>query len=252
MKKLSLLLLFNLLLLKCFSADLDNTMLEANKAYSAQDYNKAIELYKSVITKGYSSFKLYYNLGNAYFKANDIPSAIYYYEKASLINPSDEDLNFNLQLANTRITDKIEVMPEFFIKNWTKIFFNQFSADNWALLTISFFIIFFVILLLFLLSKSFLLRKILLWLSVCSLFLFVVFFFSAQRQYKAENNNKDAIVFTPTVQVKSSPDDNSTDIFVIHEGLKVRVLDNVKDWYEVRIGNGSKGWLKITDVKIIE
>ena len=224
---------------------------QANQAYSKQDYNKAIELYKKVIGNDMESFELYYNLGNAYFKTNQLPSAILYYEKAKKLNPSDEDLNFNLKVANNRIVDKIEVLPELFIKTWSNNFIGLFNADTWAKITVVAYILFFILLLFYLFSGTLVLRKVAFWLSVYLLIISVFSYIFAKHQFNELNKLKEAIVFTPTVNIKSSPDQSSTDLFVIHEGLKVKVTDLVNDWYEIRIPNGSKGWLKVSDLEII-
>ena len=233
-------------------ADNNNALAEqANKAYAKQDYNSAIELYKKVIDNGYESFKLYYNLGNAYFKSNQIPSAILYYEKAKKLNPSDEDLNFNLNVANNKIVDKIEAIPELFIKSWIDGFVKMFNTDDWARITIVTFCLSLVLLLIYLLSTSLSIRKLAFWFSIFMFIIAIFTFVFAKHQYNDLNKIKEGIVFTPTVNIKSSPDQNSVDIFVIHEGLKVRITDQVGDWYEVRIANGSKGWIKSSDVEII-
>lgn len=226
-------------------------IIQANQAYSKQDYNKAVELYKKVISNSYESFELYYNLGNAYFKNNQIPSAIYYYEKAKKLNPSDEDLNFNLKVANSIIVDKIDVIPELFIKKWSNGFIGIFNADAWAKLTVASFILFFMLLLLYLFSNTIILRKFAFWLSILFLASSILTYAFAKHQFNEMNKVKEAIVFTPTVSIKSSPDQGSVDLFVIHEGLKVKITDQVNDWYEIRIPNGSKGWIKITDLEII-
>jgi tetratricopeptide (TPR) repeat protein len=234
-------------------AQTQNTELikQANQAYSKQDYAKATELYKKVIVNGYESFELYYNLGNSYFKTGQLSSAILYYEKARKLNPSDEDLNFNLKVANSRIVDKIDVIPELFIKTWSNNLVSFLNADNWAKLTVITSCLFFILLLLYLFSGTMILRKFAFWFSILFLIIAATSFVFAKHQFNDVNKIKEAIVFTPTVNIKSSPDQNSIDLFVIHEGLKVRVIDQINDWYEIRIANGSKGWVKNTDIEII-
>jgi tetratricopeptide (TPR) repeat protein len=224
---------------------------KAAKAYSKGDFNTTVELYQKVLATKYTSFKLFYNLGNAYYKLNQIPSAILYYEKARKIDLSNEDLLFNLNMANRKIVDKIDVMPEIFIKTWYGTLLNFLTSDKWAKLTIIFFISCLILLLFYLLSKSQTVRKVTFWLSVFMLFSSIVCVVLAKQQFSETQKVKEAIVFTPTVNIKSSPDQNSQDIFVIHEGLKVRIMDQVSDWYEIRIANGNKGWIKVSDVEII-
>ena len=224
---------------------------QANEAYSKQDYTKATDLYKKVISNGYESFELYYNLGNSYFKTNQLSSAILYYEKAKKINPSDEDLEFNLKVANSRIVDKIEVIPELFIKTWSNNLVSLFNADNWAKITVITFFLFFILLIFYLFSRTMILRKFAFWFSILFLAFAVTSYVFAKHMFNDVNKIKEAVIFTPTINIKSSPDQSSVDLFVIHEGLKVRITDQVNDWYEIRIANGSKGWLKTTDLEII-
>ncbi len=226
-------------------------MMEAGKAYSKQDYNKAVEIYKKVVDNGFKSFKLYYNLGNSYFKLNQIPSAILYFEKTKKIDPTDEDLKFNLNVANRMIVDKIDVMPELFIKTWWNSLVNYYNTDQWAKLTVVSFCLCIVLLLIFLLSTSRILRQFTFWFSVMMLVTSILCVVFAKHQFNEVQKFKEAIIFTPTLNVKSSPDQNSTDIFIIHEGLKVKIIDQVGEWYSIQIANGSKGWIKITDMEII-
>jgi tetratricopeptide (TPR) repeat protein len=251
MKKI-LILIFLTFRLSFAFADINNDlMMSAGKAYSKQDYNKAIELYKKVIDNGYKSFELYYNIGNSYFKLNQLPFAILYFEKAKKLNPADEDIKFNLTIANRRIVDKIDVLPELFIKTWWKSLVNYYNTDQWASLTVISLCLCIVLLLLFLLGTSHFVRRFAFWLSVFMLLISILCVVFARHQFNEVQKVKEAIIFTPTLNVKSSPDQNSTDIFVIHEGLKVKIIDQVGDWYDIQIANGSKGWIRITDMEII-
>lgn len=222
---------------------------KANGLYSSGRYQEAIKIYQQVIENGNESVSLYYNLGNAYFKANDIPSAILFYEKALKLSPTDNDIRFNLNVANTRIVDKIEPVPEFFIRTWINSLVNMLSVDNWARLLIGIFILFFVLVSVYLLSRTKSLRRIAFWAAVFVLIIFLITGLIGVYKYNLIKNNKEAIVFTPTVTIKSSPTQTSVDLFIIHEGTKVKILDKVGDWFEIRIANGSVGWLHKEDVK---
>jgi tetratricopeptide (TPR) repeat protein len=241
-------LLFSLHLFAVTDAEL---VIKGNKAYSAGMFSQAISCYQDVIKKGSASAELYYNLGNAYFKSNDMPSAILYYEKAKKLRPNDSDINFNLSVANNKITDKIEEVPQLFIKRWYTTVFNLFSLDTLALTSLIGFMLFFILMSIFLFSRPLLIRKISFWCAAGMLLISISAFVIAQRKHHALSEQKEAIVFTPAVTVKSSPDANSVDLFVVHEGAKVTILDSLGAWQEIRIGNGSEGWIKSIDTRRI-
>lgn len=242
-----------LLMLFCLQgmADEQVEIDKAKKAYMAGFYENAIAIYEKVIADGLVSSELYYNLGNAYFKTNNLPSAILNYERALKLNPGDEDISYNLGVANSRIVDKIEVLPELFYIRWWKDLKTWFSPDGWTLLGIGSFSLLFIFAALFLLSRSITGRKIYFLSGVIILLINIVSgIITWQTNTEAQKQNT-AIVFTPTLPVKSSPDDSSIDLFVIHEGLKVTVTDNLGEWGEIRIANGSKGWVKADNLKPI-
>ena len=223
----------------------------AEAAYAKGNYQNAILLYDSVINTGYEASELYYNLGNSHYKISNIPTAILYWEKALKLKPNDDDIIFNLKVANTLIADKIEPVPEIFFKQWWKTLCNLFSSNAWTKIGLSTFFIFIILLALFRLSRRLALRKASFWLGIVFLFFSLLSFGFAYTQHKNITAHKQAIVFTPTVTVKSSPNENSTDLFVIHEGLKIDLLDNIGDWYKIKIANGSIGWILDRDFRRI-
>jgi tetratricopeptide (TPR) repeat protein len=224
---------------------------KGNKAYSAGMFSQAISCYQDVLKKGNASAELYYNIGNAYYKSDDMPSAILYYEKAKKLRPNDADLIFNLSVANNKITDKIEQVPQLFIKRWWTNLFNLFSLDALAISSLVSLSLFFVLMSIFLFARPVLVRKISFWCGIGILVISISSFVLAQRKHHALREQKEAIVFTPAVTVKSSPDANSVDLFVVHEGAKVTILDTLGTWQEIRIGNGSEGWIKAIDTRRI-
>jgi tetratricopeptide (TPR) repeat protein len=231
----------------------DNTLLieEGNKLYSQNDYQQAAELYQKVIENGYESPELYYNLGNTYFKLDNIPSAILYYEKARKLAPGNDDILFNLNIANSRIVDKIETVPEVFYARWWNNLVYALSLDSWGWISLTAFGLAVLMLLVFLLSNIVWIRKSSFWSGIIFLILFAFSFLLAQQKHASFSSDHQAIVFTPTVTIKSSPTDSSIDLFVIHEGTKVQLTDHVGAWYEIEIANGSVGWLKEEDIKKI-
>ena len=219
------------------------TVAKANKAYSDGFFANAAELYKNVISSGYESVDLYYNLGNACYKMNDYASAILYYEKARKLDPGNEDVNFNLKIANSKITDKIEPIPELFYKRWYRVLVESFSVDKWARTGLVTLFLSLVGLAFYVISKRLIVRKVGFWIGISLVLVSVFTFLFAWQGYNEILNRKEGIVFSPTVTIKSSPDEKSVDLFVLHEGTKVELLDNIGGWYEIRIVNGSVGWV---------
>jgi tetratricopeptide (TPR) repeat protein len=250
-RTLNIFILLILVLQTTIAANIDTIFSRANQEYANEMYANAIEDYHLILQTGYESDELYFNLGNAYFKANDIPSAILYYEKAKKLRPNDDDINFNLSVANTQIVDKIEPVPELFLKQWWRSMYNIFSTDTWTIISVVGFILFFILLAFYLLSKYIVIRKAAFYAGMIVLFLTLITFILAFQKYNIQKYQTEAIVFTPTITVKSSPNQNSVDLFVIHEGAKVKILERVGNWCEIKIANGSVGWLPADAIKDI-
>ncbi len=252
MNKYSILIILVFILVRPgFSEGIDSLFYKANAAYNNQYYEDAINNYQKIIDAGFESADLYYNLGNAYFKNDEIPSAILFYEKALKLKPNDEDIRYNLDVANGKIVDKIEPVPELFYKRWWRSFYNMFSADTWAKVSVGGFILFIILLSFYLLSKLIRIRKIAFFSGLVVLVITLFTFAVSLQKYHHLTHDREAIVFTPTITVKSSPNPNSVDLFVIHEGSKVEIRDQVGSWYEIRIANGSVGWLPESALKTI-
>lgn len=251
MKKIWIILVFVLSTFTIFANDNLLLLSEANKSYSENNFEQAISLYEKVLENGVESAEVYYNLGNAYFKINDMPSAILFYEKARKLNPNDEDVLKNLEIANSRIVDKIENMPQIFYKQWWKNLLYIFTVDEWATISLVFFALIFVMLLVFLLTNIYWVKKSSFWFGIVFIVISGTTWMLANQKYKTFTQDHQAIIFTPTITVKSSPTETGVDLFVIHEGTKVQITDHVGDWYEVKIQNGSVGWLKAQDIRKI-
>jgi tetratricopeptide (TPR) repeat protein len=224
---------------------------KANQLYSEGIYDEAVDLYYSILASGYHSASIYYNLGNAYYRSGKIPNAILNYERALLLAPGDEDIRFNLDLAREQIRDRIEVVPDFFINRWWKGARDILNFRSWAIISAGTFITTLIYLTVFLLVSKLFLKKLFFWCAV-SLFLISVISFTVgldQRNYV--KNHSSAIIFSPVVSVKSSPDINSADLFVLHEGTKVSVEDSIGDWRAVRLSDGNKGWLHKDGLEMI-
>ena len=216
---------------------------QANAAYNEGNYESALEFYNNIVAAEQEAAPLFFNMGNTYYKMGTYPMAIYYYEKALKLDPSNADIKTNLEIANLAIADKIDPIPQSFIaKGWNNVK-NMLSSDSWATVSIICFALLLVALFLFLRAHRMGLRKVGFFVGILALLVFIFsFIFSMEKRNDAETHNQ-AIVITPTVTVKSSPNASSVDLFVLHEGTKVALLDEADGWNKVRIANGSEGWL---------
>ncbi len=223
----------------------------AEAHYNSKLYNNAIADYQQVLDAGYESPALYFNVANAYYKAGDLPSAILFYEKALKLAPADEDILYNLEVARNQTIDKIEQVPELFHERWMKSVHNWLNADAWAVSSLVILLFLCLFIGLYFLSRRIGIRKLGFWGALIALLLFVVSFSIAQRKFQRLSSENTAIIFSPSVTIKSSPDKGSVDLFVLHEGAKVDLVDEVGQWYKIRIANGSVGWVEVGSLKKI-
>lgn len=224
---------------------------EGNNAYRNGDYLKAIDKYEKILNNGYNNAEIYYNLGNAYFKLKKMPEAILNYEKAMKLNPSDEDIRFNLRVANLQTVDKIEPLPMMFYEKWWQALTDWFSSAVWSALMIIFIWLGFIGLAAYLFMFSPGIKKISFFVAVISFVIAIFSFIFANTSYVHETSEESAIIFSESVYVKSSPDKESTDLFILHEGTKVKILDQVGGWTKIRLANGNVGWLKRSSIETI-
>ena len=222
---------------------------KANAAYNSGSYDSAVMLYEKVIDARMESVPLYYNMGNAYYKMREYAMSIYCYEKALKIDPSNEDVRDNLAIANLAIVDKIEPVPQSFIVRGWRGMRSWLSGDHWAWCSIVAFALLLFGLYLFLRSRRMGLRKLGFFGGVLCLLVFALSVVFAFQLKTAATTLDQAIIMTPTVTAKSSPSDASVDLFVLHEGSKVDILDTSEGWNKIRIANGSVAWLKATDMR---
>ncbi|MBR4968880.1 MAG: tetratricopeptide repeat protein [Alistipes sp.] len=249
MKKI---LIYTILLVVSFSAHASTSRWEAgNRAYIDGNYEKAIEEYSVIIDGGEYSMKLYYNLANAYFKQGEMGKAILYYNKALRIAPSQDDIRHNLALAEAQTKDRITVIPEFFLNRWLRTVRNAMSCTAWSVLSLLSLALILVFALLFLLASRIRWRKVGFYCAVCAAVLFIVTTAFALSSRKDMLSHNEAIVLSSAISVKSSPDRSATDLFVLHEGTKVRILSEMDEWNEVVIADGKKGWVEAKNIEEI-
>ncbi|MDR2084511.1 MAG: tetratricopeptide repeat protein [Bacteroidales bacterium] len=224
---------------------------EAVNEYNAENFATAVVLFQELYDEGYSNFELLYNLGNSYFRTNDMPSAILYYERALRLSPNNDDVKYNLSIANKLIVDKIDAVPEMFYVKWWRSFINVFSLKNWMRINLILFSITVLCIIVMSLGRNISVKKVAFRLSIFGLILFIISLIVNISLKKQVTRDDYAVVFTPTVTAKGSPIDNGVDIFVVHKGTKVNINDEVGEWIEIVLANGKTGWIRKTDIKII-
>lgn len=228
------------------------TKAEADSAYIRNEYQQATALYEHIINEQGISADVYYNLGNAYFKQDNIAKAILNYERALKLNPASEDIAFNLLLANTKTIDKVESQPSVFLSIWYKGLLNSATESTWAVWGIIFFILTIISILCYLYLSRVIIRKVGFITACISIVLCIVFNIFAYQQRNYLLTHSDAIVMEQSVDVKSTPDEQGTILFVIHEGHKVKIIDDsMQNWKEIQLEDGKQGWIKSADIEII-
>ena len=251
MKFVFYLLLTTIFPMALHASDRDSVLLRAEQYYQQNEFSKAIAEYQSLAETGWTSAELFYNMGNAYFKNHDIKSAILYYERAKRLAPNDEAIDFNLNLSRSLIFDKVEAVPELFLITWGKAIRDWMTVRTWSWWSIGSFAAVLTLALLFLFVRNMRVRRIAFGLCVCCFALSLSTFTFASLQKANIERTDEAIVFAPSVTVKSSPDDSGNNLFVLHEGIKVRIEDQIGEWCEVRIADGNKGWMRMSELKVI-
>lgn len=220
-------------------------------AYSEGRYADAVTAYKAILDEGLFSEELYYNAGNAYFKNNELGEAILYYKRALSLNPTDEDIIHNLEFARRRTKDRIEQIPEFVFTRWMKDFRDVVSSDAWAIISLVCLSIAGVMLLIFRLSQSMAYRRMSFYMLLISALFFVISTLCAWSSLQVALEQNEAVVMSSAVSVKSSPDKNATELFVLHEGTELQVGESIDGWVEVRIADGRKGWIEESRIEKI-
>lgn len=249
-----LFLLLGLLPFWLFSNETDpinKEFAQANSLYQKGEYEKAKEIYEKLVGRGIRDERLFFNLGNTYYRLNKFHRAILNYERAKILAPFDEDINFNLQIANLRVVDKFEPIPKFFLTQWWENLRDSFNSNQWAIASIVSIWLSAIAFSLFLMVRTTLGKKITFLLGSILILLFLFASVLSYSRYKSENDHNFAIVFSTNAYIKSSPEENSTDLFILHQGTKVQLIDQVGDWLKIRLPNGNIGWLKKEEIEVI-
>ena len=211
-------------------------------AYKAKNYQQAIDAYQKLIADGYRSASVYYNLGNAYYKVDNISQAILAYERSLRLNPSDDDTRFNLKLANLKTVDRIIPVPQLYIvAKWNALVSSR-SSRSWAIFSVMAMWLALIAFALYLFIGS--IRRAGFYTGMALVFFSLFFFYLSYSQNQSESGAGQAILSAPNAYIKSAPDASSTDLFMIHEGTKLNIMDKVGTWSKVRLADGKVGWIE--------
>ena len=223
----------------------------ADTEYQKGNYQQAIRDYEEILKNGESA-EIYFNLGNAYYRTDNITKAVLNYERARLLSPGDDDINFNLQFARSKTIDKITPQSEMFFVTWYKSLVNFTSVDNWAKTGILSIVMALLLVLLYLFGPQLMLRKIGFFGGLAFFVIFLLSNLFAFQQKQALDNRTGAIIISPSVNIKKTPAKNSADQFVLHEGTRVDIIDKgMTDWRCIRVGDGREGWIETKTIEEI-
>jgi len=251
MKKFLMILTFVSASLFSLAAETNDMLKAANDFYAEGNYKEAIEEYQTILASDNISTDLYYNLGNCYYKTDNIPQAILHYEKALKLKPDNEDALFNLKMANKRTVDKVERLPELFIGSTWRNLITSKTVDSWAYYTIG---LIFIALLLFasyLLMQLVIIKKISFYAGLFFFGLSMFTFLMAAQHNGIVQQSSEAIIFAPTITIQSEPNENAEALFTLHEGTKVSLLEESNDWSKIKLPNGNVGWIKSEEIEKI-
>lgn len=251
MKNLVVLIFLFLALGFVSKADSKDLFEKGNQFYEAEKYPEALDAYRGLLSQGFDGFNLQFNIGNTYYKMKEIPKAILHYEKALKIEPSNKDVQHNLKLAYAKTTDKIEPTKDLIFNRMWQNTINLFNANSWSWIAVMALFLSFLFFLIYLFVTNLSLRR---WGFFSGLSIFIISMlclFFAYQQNNYTNSSKSAIIFTPTVSIKSAPGNGGSVLFVLHEGTKVKLLESSDEWQNVEIPNGNKGWVKASDLEEI-
>lgn len=250
MKKLLILLLF--FCQAVFSQSADELFQKANEQYKLEQYEDAITTYEQIEDLGLTSSELYYNIGNCYYKLNKVAYSIYNYEKALLIDPLNSDAENNLIFAKRLTIDNIEALPKSLFQKIDESVVKKLSYDEWAIVSVVLSILGCGLFLLFYFSYSSGKKRFFFVTSMLSFLLLIATSVFTIKEYSYAQTNIDAIVFALETEVKNAPTLNSENVFTLHEGTKVKVLDTVDNWKKIKIADGKIGWIIASELKILQ
>lgn len=234
-----------------FSFSQEATFKDANTLYNNGKYNEAIDSYMHILETKTHSAELYFNLGNAHYKLNNIAPSIYYYEKALQLNPNDKDIQNNIAFARNMTIDAIDTVPEVGFSKIIKSVVNAAKADTWAKIAVISVFCFVILFLIYYFSFRTIIKRIAFITSVLSIGLLIFSVIMAYQKSLIDSKNNPAIVFASETRAKTDPNKSSEEVFRLHEGTKVQVLETYEDWTKIQLSDNTAGWIPSQDIKLL-
>ena len=222
---------------------------EGNALYNEGKYAEAIDKYKVILDSGQHSAELYYNMGNAHYKLNNVAESVYYFEKALQLAPGDKEIQNNLAYAQNMTIDAIDVQPEVGFSKLFKNIINYLDYEVWAKLSIIFMALFVALFLWYYFSSNTGKKRVAFISFIVSLFCFAMTFSLAFQKLEMDKKNNPAIVFAHESSVKNDPNPNGQELFQLHEGTKVQILESFENWDKIKLSDGKIGWIRASDIK---
>jgi tetratricopeptide (TPR) repeat protein len=223
---------------------------QGNTAYRNGDYELAAEWYQKILDAGYENSVVHYNLGNCYYKLDKIGLAVLHYEKARKLAPDDPEIQFNLELANLKVRDRIELPEEFVLLRWWQNTKHLFSLSGWTHLTAFCYVFTILAVIAYLFATNGALRRIIR-IALISGVVVTVLCGTMLLLNILDERQKEAIILADTLNVLSAPDDNGTNVFLLHEGAKVQFAEQRGEWVKIVLPDGKSGWIKRQYLEII-
>lgn len=224
---------------------------DGDEHYRLGNYDVAIDYYGLALGSGYASADLYYNLGNAYYRTGQMGPAILNYERALRLKPSMSDARENLALAESKTVDRITPLPKLFVVRWVDILCTRISPAVWRVIWLVLLALIGLSVVTIRLGTHRNLRKAGLIVAMFSLLMLVVATLLLLRSTHRFNAHAEAVVMPQAITVKSSPEGQSTDKLILHEGTKLMITDSLAGWYKITIADGTTGWCQSTDIERI-
>lgn len=216
---------------------------QANNEYVNKNYDKSIELYEQIIKQGYINSNIYYNLGNAYYRKQEIGRSILYYRKAQKLSPNDESIQLNIKIANLKTIDKIKQVPQFFLYSFLENTYKSILPEKAAIISLVFWFLTIAFIATLIVVRKPLFKKLSFSLIIISFFISAFYFYIAVESNIYRKTENEGVIIAPSVYVKSSPDTNALDAFILHEGTTFAIVDKLNNWVKIKIASGNIGWV---------